>query len=206
MQPVQLSGATGYKVVQIQSFFSHIDLISLDTAFFKKHFLPSLPIIPGTNVFLHGVPMISDTGFVLPAMQENPTSIPRSGRSAEEGISYPLQYSWASLVAQMYHTIIIQKLLLKLVNISANFPPPRPFPPTPMDPVRSLKVVIIVLTNFSAYQRAWYKIDPIWDQLIQSSWSKCTLMAEWINETWLVHISFVLSHSVVSDSLQHHGL
>ena len=29
------------------------------------------------------------------------SSIPGSGRSAEEGISYPLQYSWASLVAQL---------------------------------------------------------------------------------------------------------
>ena len=28
-------------------------------------------------------------------------SIPRSGRSIEEGIGYPLQYSWASLVAQL---------------------------------------------------------------------------------------------------------
>ena len=27
--------------------------------------------------------------------------IPGSGRSAGEGISYPLQYSWASLVAQL---------------------------------------------------------------------------------------------------------
>ena len=31
----------------------------------------------------------------------DPGSIPGSGRSAGEGISYPLQYSWASLVAQM---------------------------------------------------------------------------------------------------------
>ena len=31
----------------------------------------------------------------------NPGSIPRSGRSPGEGIGYPLQYSWASLVAQM---------------------------------------------------------------------------------------------------------
>ena len=29
------------------------------------------------------------------------TSIPGSGRSPEEGIGYSLQYSWASLVAQM---------------------------------------------------------------------------------------------------------
>ena len=31
----------------------------------------------------------------------DPGSIPGSGRSAGEGIGYPLQYSWDSLVAQM---------------------------------------------------------------------------------------------------------
>ena len=31
----------------------------------------------------------------------DPGSIPGSGRSTEEGIGYPLQYSWASLVAQL---------------------------------------------------------------------------------------------------------
>ena len=31
----------------------------------------------------------------------DPGSIPRSGRSAGEGIGYPLQYSWASVVAQL---------------------------------------------------------------------------------------------------------
>ena len=31
----------------------------------------------------------------------DPSSIPRSGRSAGEGIGYPLQCSWASLVAQL---------------------------------------------------------------------------------------------------------
>ena len=31
----------------------------------------------------------------------DPSSIPGSGRSPGEGIGYPLQYSWASLVAQM---------------------------------------------------------------------------------------------------------
>ena len=30
-----------------------------------------------------------------------PGSIPGLGRSAAEGIGYPLQYSWASLVAQL---------------------------------------------------------------------------------------------------------
>ena len=31
----------------------------------------------------------------------DPGSIPGSGRSPREGIGYPLQYSWASLVAQL---------------------------------------------------------------------------------------------------------
>ena len=31
----------------------------------------------------------------------NPGSIPGLGRSPGEGIGYPLQYSWASLVAQL---------------------------------------------------------------------------------------------------------
>ena len=31
----------------------------------------------------------------------NPNSIPRSGRSSGEGIGYPRQYSWVSLVAQL---------------------------------------------------------------------------------------------------------
>ena len=32
---------------------------------------------------------------------EDPGSIPGSGRSPREGLGYPLQYSWASLLAQM---------------------------------------------------------------------------------------------------------
>ena len=31
----------------------------------------------------------------------DPGSIPGSGRSAGEGVGYPLQYSWVSLVAQL---------------------------------------------------------------------------------------------------------
>ena len=31
----------------------------------------------------------------------DPGSIPESGRYAREGIGYPFQYSWASLVAQL---------------------------------------------------------------------------------------------------------
>ena len=35
----------------------------------------------------------------------DPGSIPGSGRSPGEGISYPLQYSWAPLVAQLVKTL-----------------------------------------------------------------------------------------------------
>ena len=35
----------------------------------------------------------------------NPGSIPGLGRSAGEGLGYPLQYSWASLVAQLVKSL-----------------------------------------------------------------------------------------------------
>ena len=35
----------------------------------------------------------------------DPSSMPGSGRSAGEGIGYPLQYSWASLVARLVKTL-----------------------------------------------------------------------------------------------------
>ena len=35
----------------------------------------------------------------------DPGLIPGSGRSAGEGIGYPLQYSWASLVAQLVENL-----------------------------------------------------------------------------------------------------
>ena len=38
----------------------------------------------------------------------DPGSIPGSGRSAGEGIGYPLQYSWASLVAQLVKNVPVQ--------------------------------------------------------------------------------------------------
>ena len=43
--------------------------------------------------------------LLLPAPAQlaagDPSSIPGLGRTPREGIGYPLQYSWASLVAQM---------------------------------------------------------------------------------------------------------
>ena len=38
-------------------------------------------------------------------MQVDPGSIRRSGKSAGEGIGYPLQYSWGSLLAQLVRNL-----------------------------------------------------------------------------------------------------
>ena len=40
----------------------------------------------------------------------DPNSIPGSGRSPGEGIGYPLQYSWASLVAQLVKNLPTMQL------------------------------------------------------------------------------------------------
>ena len=37
---------------------------------------------------------------------EDPSSIPGLGRSPGEGVGYPLQYSWASLVAQLVKNLL----------------------------------------------------------------------------------------------------
>ena len=43
----------------------------------------------------------NSAGKEPPCSAGDPSSIPRSGRSTREGIGYSLQYSWASLVAQL---------------------------------------------------------------------------------------------------------
>ena len=43
----------------------------------------------------------SSVGKELACNAGDPGSIPESGRSAGEGIGYPLKFSWASLVAQL---------------------------------------------------------------------------------------------------------
>ena len=43
----------------------------------------------------------SSTGKESACNAGDPSSIPESGRSTGEWIGYPLQYSWASLVAQL---------------------------------------------------------------------------------------------------------
>ena len=52
-----------------------------------------------TFTYIQGFPG-SSAGKESACNAGDPRLIPESGRSPEEGIGYPLQYSWASLVAQ----------------------------------------------------------------------------------------------------------
>ena len=53
-----------------------------------------------SNFDLRGFPG-SSVGKESACNAGDPSSIPGSGRSSGKGIGYPLQYSWASLVAQL---------------------------------------------------------------------------------------------------------
>ena len=89
-------GVKNWNVVFLSSEFKTLQL--LDQAKFQAHtcsflfFFFSLVIMgfPGSSA---GKESACNTG--------DPSLIPGSGRSAGEGIGYSLQYSWASLVAQM---------------------------------------------------------------------------------------------------------
>ena len=56
--------------------------------------------IPGSSVFPN-----SSTGKESACNTRDPGSIPGLGRSLGKGIGYPLQYSWASLMAQMIRNL-----------------------------------------------------------------------------------------------------
>ena len=54
----------------------------------------------GGRAFRQGFPG-SSAGKESACSAGEPSSIPGLGRSPEEGIGYPLQYSWASLLVQI---------------------------------------------------------------------------------------------------------
>ena len=57
-------------------------------------------VVFADNITFHAFPG-SSVGKESACNAGDPGSIPGLGRSAGEGIGYPLQYSWASLVAQL---------------------------------------------------------------------------------------------------------
>ena len=68
---------------------------------FLVAFLPKRTLMFGIRVGFPG----SSAGKESTCNAGDSGSIPESGRSAGEGIGYPLQYSWASLVAQLVQNL-----------------------------------------------------------------------------------------------------
>ena len=57
--------------------------------------------IKGDNCILGASPIAQLVGKESACNAGDPSWIPGSGRSSGEGIGYPVQYFWASLVAQL---------------------------------------------------------------------------------------------------------
>ena len=74
--------------------------LSLWNAMMQCKFSPTFFVFPYCSPLSMGFPD-SSAGKQSSCNAEDPRSIPGLGRSAGEGIGYPLQYSWASLVAQL---------------------------------------------------------------------------------------------------------
>ena len=82
------------------SFYPQNDLSILN------HVLKSILLIKGFSD--------SSVGKQSACNAEDPGSIPGSGRSGKKGISYPLQYSWASLMAHLVKNLpAMQKTLVQ---------------------------------------------------------------------------------------------
>ena len=68
--------------------------------------LPTLDSSSTQHLFERGYQHGSSAGKEPACNAGHPGSIPGSGRSPGEGIGYPLQFSWASLVAQMVKNLL----------------------------------------------------------------------------------------------------
>ena len=72
----------------------------------------------------------------------DPSSIPGSGRSAGEGISYPLQYSWASLLAQLVKNPPVESEIISVVILNC------------------ISLMMVTLSIFSHV--CWLSACPLW--------------------------------------------
>ena len=85
-------------------FIDHISILTSKTFFilrrFLSHYLFKFVVCLNLNILWKPTFPGSSSGTESVCSAGDPGSIPGSGRSSGEGIGYPLQYSWASLVAQ----------------------------------------------------------------------------------------------------------
>ena len=60
-------------------------------------------------IVISGASLVASAGKESACNGGDPVSIPGLGRSFGEGIGYPLQYSWASLVAQLVKNLPVMQ-------------------------------------------------------------------------------------------------
>ena len=90
----------------VEKIYKNIRIIHCHVLLLQCYSLLSFIVINPQNL-IRNLPLliiriiISSAGKESTCNAGDPSSIPGSGRSTGEGIVYPLQYSWASLVAQM---------------------------------------------------------------------------------------------------------
>ena len=77
-------------------FIDHISILTSKTFFILRRL-----VCTNLNIFHKPTFPSSSTGTESVCSAGDPGSTPGSGRSPGEGIGYPLQYSWASLVTQL---------------------------------------------------------------------------------------------------------
>ena len=88
--------------------YIHIQMYMYDSSMTYSHLLQRVNLDTGasrliavTAFFFHLVFSDSSVSKESICNARDPSLIPGSGRSSGEGIGYPLQYSWASLLAQL---------------------------------------------------------------------------------------------------------
>ena len=104
--------ANTHKCIHLSEFIKlqHLklmDFVACKLCFSKIHFKSIWELFMTTLKYL-GFPG-SSAGKESACNAGDPGSIPGLGRSAGEGIGYPLQYSWASLVAQLVENLPVMR-------------------------------------------------------------------------------------------------
>ena len=109
----------------------------------------------------------SSTGKESTCNAGDPSSIPGSRKSPGERISYPLQYSWAYLVAQMVKNLLQRRWLDLIPGLE------RPPPPTPPEESMATRSTILAW-RIPIDREAWYAtVHRVTESdITKTSWKK----------------------------------
>ena len=107
----------------------------------------------------------------------DPVSTPGSGRSAGEGIGYPLQYSWTSLVAQLVKNPLAVGDLDSIPGLGRSPGEGNGYPLQYSGLKKSMDGMVhgvaqswTRLSNFHFFMRCCDRQDPSWPQVVSTSW------------------------------------